>query len=344
MAAIGFVVATVTAVLSVAWILTRLVRHVVFADLVWRTSLVVVALTPLLALGRDLYTPWQWTVPVLPPAALTSQQPEDEFGPSDNSRVSPTPIDQPIRHSSIDLGETIDERGSTTITADVPDNSSSTAHAQRSVTAAESRPAPTFAREFPWVPIAMSVWLTGAMLLTMRTIGAIWRTRRLCASARVVQHDSLTGELDLCARRVGVRRPIELASSSGVGSPVVACIGRPVVIVPPSLLDESVRPQLREALLHECAHVRRHDVAFDLLLALVVGWLWPHPLVHLMRRELRRLRELVCDNYVLTEVSPVTYSETLLQLSVGRRATDRPGCYEAPSEIVQRSRRPRRLR
>ena len=42
----------------------------------------------------------------------------------------------------------------------------------------------------------------------------------------------------------------------------------------------------------------------------------------MMASELRRLREEICDNFVLSEVSPIFYSDMLLQFAVANRWRD----------------------
>ena len=74
-------------------------------------------------------------------------------------------------------------------------------------------------------------------------------------------------------------------------------------------------PELADILVHECAHaVRRHHV-IAMLQRIAAMLFWPHPLVHLMNRELARAREEVCDNYVLRRSNATRYARTLLELS-----------------------------
>ena len=67
MAHIEFILAAVTVVLTCAWLISRFVlSRRTSRDLVWRTALIVVAITPGLALVRGEFLPWQFSLPILP--------------------------------------------------------------------------------------------------------------------------------------------------------------------------------------------------------------------------------------------------------------------------------------
>jgi hypothetical protein len=89
----------------------------------------------------------------------------------------------------------------------------------------------------------------------------------------------------------------------------------PRVILPESLPERSTSHQLRDVLLHECAHVLRRDSWVRLLQRLAGVLFWVHPLVHLLNRRLDHAREEVCDNYVLIHADAAEYAETLLTVS-----------------------------
>jgi protocatechuate 3,4-dioxygenase beta subunit len=146
-----------------------------------------------------------------------------------------------------------------------------------------------------------------------------WCTWRIVISAEPVTARLPLADFEWARRRVGLRRSVVLAESPLLPGPIATGILRPRILVPAALLENASRSALRAALLHECGHHRRHDVALNLLLEVVVLAFWPHPLVHVMKRRLRQLREELCDNFVLAEESAVRYAEILLQLAMGRR-------------------------
>lgn len=320
MAQLEFMLATVTTVLIAAWFISRfvLVRET-SRDLVWRLALIVVAATPVLALVRDASSSWQWSIPILPgetPAAkVESETPVAGFRPAAMDRAA-AGRSTAIRSARLEQipPEAIPEvgAGADEIVVKEP------ATAPPVVTS--PLPVP---RTVTWPILAGCVWGVGALLLGLRFAVLVRNAQRLVAGAVRVDEPSLIDLNRQAADAVGVRRPARLLASARVGVPIVSGLGRPKIIIPQTLLAGETRAQLRAILLHEYGHIRRCDLVFETLLRLVVAAFWPHPMIHLMARELRRLREEICDNYALGEQSPVTYSELLLQLSIGALPGDR---------------------
>jgi protocatechuate 3,4-dioxygenase beta subunit len=82
-----------------------------------------------------------------------------------------------------------------------------------------------------------------------------------------------------------------------------------------NLLQTLSSEELREVLVHECAHVLRRDAAIGLLQRIALVLFWPYPLVLLLNRHLTIAREEVCDNYVLLHSTGPQYAQTLFDLS-----------------------------
>jgi beta-lactamase regulating signal transducer with metallopeptidase domain len=80
-------------------------------------------------------------------------------------------------------------------------------------------------------------------------------------------------------------------------------------------VDEITPQQLQEVLVHELAHVGRHDPFIVLLQNLAATFFWVHPLVKVLNRQLAQAREEVCDNYALAASDARSYGRTLLKLA-----------------------------
>jgi len=161
------------------------------------------------------------------------------------------------------------------------------------------------------------VWICGAAVLIARLA---WGWRLLIVLRReLVPLDlrNLGDVPDQVRRALGVGVLPPMATCDRLGSPISLGIFRRVVVLPTTLVWRLDAPQLRDVLVHECAHIVRRDHAVGLLQRLLHVVFWPHPLIYLLGRELARAREEVCDNFVIKAGDVVGYARTLLRLSEG---------------------------
>lgn len=320
MAHVEFMLAAVTVVLSLVWLLCRFVfARRTSRDLAWRTALVVVAIAPGLTVVRSACLSWQWPIRILPAASASGSRAEGAAVFVQQAIVESSPMNRADAKTATGApGAPLDARPivrNTTGRQAEPNWRASSDNASRTDSAASS----DRKHAHSWLTVLASLWLVGSLFQCLRITRAARNSRRLISSIELVTDERLRELSAWSAQKVGLPHSVDLVISAHVGVPIVCGLWRARIVIPPCLAVRDALPQVRAALLHEYGHIRRRDLAFDLLLKLVVAGLWPHPLVHLMARELRRLREEICDNYVLAEESPAAYSELLLQLAVGRR-------------------------
>ena len=163
----------------------------------------------------------------------------------------------------------------------------------------------------PWV---VSAWLAGSVALGAVQARRILRFRRRLRDAEQAPA-WLVDEAARVGRRLGVRVP-EVRIIPGLGTPLLWCLGRPVLLVPDDLLATLDRGRWPAILAHELAHLRRLD-PWVRRLELVAGlvWWW-NPLYRLTRSRLDFEAELACDAWVLWALPDdrLAYAESLLQI------------------------------
>ena len=74
---------------------------------------------------------------------------------------------------------------------------------------------------------------------------------------------------------------------------------RPVILMPVGLLAGLTAGQVEAILLHELAHIRRHDYLVNLLQIFVEGLVFYHPAVWWISGVIRAERENCCDDLVV---------------------------------------------
>ncbi len=173
-----------------------------------------------------------------------------------------------------------------------------------------------------WLLVA---WCAGMAIGVARFLQqgvAVARAVRHCAK---VESESWCQSRDTVARQLGVRRVVPLRSHSGAVSPMVVGCWRPVVLLP-SDADKWTIDRRRQVLLHELAHVQRRDVLTQSIAGLCCAVYWFNPLAWWGAAEMKRLREIACDDVVVAHTSrPSSYAETLLNVAKEYRCRQRVG-------------------
>src|SRR2546423_1514821 len=119
---------------------------------------------------------------------------------------------------------------------------------------------------------------------------------------------------------VGVTRQVRLLQAKGAAMPMTWGIRRPAILLPADA-DTWSAERRRDVLLHELAHVKRHDFFTQLMARVACAVYWFHPLVWLAATRLREERERACDDHVLRAgATPSAYATHLLEIARGLRA------------------------
>jgi beta-lactamase regulating signal transducer with metallopeptidase domain len=163
-------------------------------------------------------------------------------------------------------------------------------------------------------------WLVGVygatVLFGMFRVAQAWRTaRRLVEESRETTVCACEmAHLEGYGERLGIRLP-QLRESCAVSSPMIVGLVAPVLLLPEEF-GRHTEDEVRAALCHELAHVKRRDYLVNLVcqvVALPVGW---HPVTYGVQQRIRRTREMVCDAMAAREMqSEISYARCLLAMA-----------------------------
>lgn len=198
----------------------------------------------------------------------------------------------------------------------------------------------SLARTGPGTLFTLLIWATVAGLLTVRTSRALLRVRRVAAGSTPMRDAAWHADARRVAPRLVTRGRLELRSSIRWNVPVTWGFWRHLIILPQDAAGWS--PARRRAVLvHELAHVRRHDFALQLIANLVTALHWFHPLVWIAAGRLRLEREKACDEAVLESgMDAQSYGQELLDLAAAGAPAWAPGmtsCLESRVRNLVRS-------
>jgi uncharacterized protein (TIGR03435 family) len=169
-----------------------------------------------------------------------------------------------------------------------------------------------------WV---VMLWLAGAVVFWVRLAGG-WVVAARMRSVLVRRAPPEWQEtLSKLGARIGLSRPVRLLVSALVQVPTVVGWLRPVVLLPVGALSGLPAEHLEALLLHELAHIRRHDYLVNILQSVAEALLFYHPAVWWVSGHIRAERELCCDD-VAVSVSgdALMYARALAQLESYRPA------------------------
>jgi uncharacterized protein (TIGR03435 family) len=106
--------------------------------------------------------------------------------------------------------------------------------------------------------------------------------------------------LDQLKGRISVSPPVQLLVSGLLQAPAAIGWLRPIVLVPAGALAGLPPGQMEALLVHELAHVRRHDYLVHLVQSAVEAILFYHPTVWWISGHMRAERELCCDDIAVS--------------------------------------------
>src|SRR5262249_46275746 len=101
------------------------------------------------------------------------------------------------------------------------------------------------------------------------------------------------------AESLGMVRRFGVGVCDRIASPVLLGIVRPLILLPPAALSGWTADELEMALLHELAHLRRHDNLVNLWQCVVESFLFFHPVTWWLSAWVRLERERCCDRVVV---------------------------------------------
>jgi beta-lactamase regulating signal transducer with metallopeptidase domain len=180
-----------------------------------------------------------------------------------------------------------------------------------------SRSVASWARRLSYESVALMIWLSGVALLLIRILVGGLRTSVLLRHAKLLTDRDCRALVEELRLQLGLRREVRLLEYPDAIVPMTLGVLRPVILLPESARAWSEQAR-RAVLLHELAHIKRGDVAFQLLGRVACALHWFQPLAWWGLYRLRVEREHACDDVVLQAGERASdYAEQLL--AVARR-------------------------
>lgn len=166
--------------------------------------------------------------------------------------------------------------------------------------------------------LLVTFWALGATVSLGQMLMGWFSVRRLARNAT----PAAIPEFDALKREVGVAGKVELWETLTGSMPIAYGVTQQAILIPTDAASWS-DDRRRAVLLHELAHVRRHDTAKQLLARLTLALYWWHPLVWLTWGAFLKERERAADDLVLNLGANATdYASHLLAIARSLQAPE----------------------
>lgn len=167
-----------------------------------------------------------------------------------------------------------------------------------------------------WAMWLVAVWFLGVAFFSVRLATGWLSIQRLRWQGARPAPEWLRRRLEELAPALGICHPVWLLESARAAQPMLAGWLRPTILLPLSLATKLPPAQLEALLLHELAHLRRHDYLVNILQSAVETALFYHPAVWWLGARIRAEREICCDDLVLRSGSDRdSYARALLSVA-----------------------------
>jgi TonB family protein len=159
------------------------------------------------------------------------------------------------------------------------------------------------------------VWALGALIAVAPFLIGACRLRLMVRHGKPVHDEYLRSLVSDLSSELRIADTPEVLLLTGPAMPMTFGLLHPRILLPDSALTWTAS-RLRAVLLHELAHVKRRDVASQLLAQLATTLWWFQPVSWISRRSLRRESERACDELVLRYGVPASdYAAELLEIA-----------------------------
>jgi beta-lactamase regulating signal transducer with metallopeptidase domain/protein involved in polysaccharide export with SLBB domain len=162
----------------------------------------------------------------------------------------------------------------------------------------------------PLLTAVCYAWVLGIVTLAAWHLFGWARVQRLKARSSQAPAPWQERIAELAAT-IRLRSRVWLRVSDAIGAPALVGWIRPVVLVPLCALTELSPQQIEALLLHELAHIRRHDYLINLLQTAVETLLFYHPAAWWVGQKIRQEREHCCDDLAAAHCGRLIYARAL---------------------------------
>lgn len=162
------------------------------------------------------------------------------------------------------------------------------------------------------LPYISVLWLVTIVILSSKLLIEIRNVNNLPMHSSISPSLALSVRFDELAKQIKLTKTPKLLISLKAEVPMAIGWLKPVVLLPASMVTGLNSAQLEMLILHELAHIRRHDYLVNFLQTLIELLFFFHPGVHWIGKQMRNEREYCSDDIAVQHCGDaIAYAHTL---------------------------------
>lgn len=163
-----------------------------------------------------------------------------------------------------------------------------------------------------YLPYISVAWLACIALLSLRLLVQMFQVNQLPKQGVKTHAEHIEQMFSALVQRLKLSQKPKLVVSLAVHVPMAIGWIKPIVMLPASMVSGLTNEQLEMLLLHELAHIKRHDYLVNLIQSLIEILLFFHPSVHWVSKQMRIEREYCSDDIAVKQCGDaLAYAHTL---------------------------------
>lgn len=167
-----------------------------------------------------------------------------------------------------------------------------------------------------YLPYLSIFWLATVSLLASKLFVEIYSVNQLSRHGAKPAIGALEARFNHLVSTLSITSSPRLFISLKVNVPMAIGWLKPVVIIPAAMISGLSPAQLDMLVLHELAHIRRHDYFVNFLQTLIETFLFFHPGVLWVSNQMRNEREYCSDDIAVRHCgNPIAYAHTLADVA-----------------------------
>jgi bla regulator protein BlaR1 len=183
-----------------------------------------------------------------------------------------------------------------------------------------------------YLPYLSIFWLAIVSLLASKLFVEIYAVNQLSRQAAKPAIGALEARFNYLVSTLFITSSPRLFISLKVNVPMAIGWLKPVVIIPAAMISGLSPAQLDMLILHELAHIRRHDYFVNFVQTLIETFLFFHPCVLWVSNQMRNEREYCSDDIAVQHCgNPIAYAHTLADVASLNRHICKNRKYSIPN-------------